>query len=106
MQPLIKLLFCALVSILLAKPGEARLTRLEVQASTTAFEDLSFGEYGKYKRIKGKYYGELNPADPLNAKIVDIQLAPRNAAGFVEYSADFYLLLPSADVRKMLMVRK
>ena len=34
------------------------------------------------------------PKDPLNAVIVDIDLAPRNAHGMVEYSTDFQLLLP------------
>jgi hypothetical protein len=36
--------------------------------------------------------GELDPKSPLNAVIVDLDKAPRNAHGMVEYSADFYIL--------------
>ena len=44
--------------------------------------------------INGTIKGEVDPKDPLNAVIVDIDLAPRNAHGKVEYSTDFQLLLP------------
>jgi len=44
--------------------------------------------------INGTIKGEVDPKDPLNAVIVDIDLAPRNAHGKVEYSSDFQLLLP------------
>ena len=39
-------------------------------------------------------HGEVDPHDPKNAVIVDIELAPRNARGNVEYSFDFYILKP------------
>src|SRR5207249_3930397 len=47
-----------------------------------------------YQQIDGKAYGEIDPADPLNAVITDIGLAPRNARGLVEYSMDFSILRP------------
>jgi hypothetical protein len=45
-----------------------------------------------YERLTGHFYGELDPADPLNAVITDLSLAPRNARGRVEYAATFTLL--------------
>ena len=39
--------------------------------------------------------GELDPADPANAAIQDIGLAPRNARGMVEYSTNIELLKPA-----------
>jgi hypothetical protein len=65
----------------------------------TAKESPTFGGYswpgvGQYEKIIGKAYGELDPKDPKNAVIVDLQLAPRNARGKVEYSFDFYILKP------------
>ena len=36
-----------------------------------------------HEKISGKAYGELDPADPKNAVITDIQLAPRNERGKV-----------------------
>jgi len=39
-------------------------------------------------------YGELDPKDPHNTIINDIDLAPANAAGKVEYMATFFLVKP------------
>jgi hypothetical protein len=47
-----------------------------------------------YERLSGKFYGELDPADPKNALITDIQLATRNARGKVEYVGTFSLMKP------------
>ena len=65
----------------------------------TTKESPTFGGYswpgvGQYEKIAGKAFGELDPNDPKNAAIVDLQLAPRNANGHVEYSFDFYILKP------------
>ncbi len=48
-----------------------------------------------HERITGKAYGELDPADPKNAVITDIELAPRNARGKVEYVTTFTLVRPT-----------
>ena len=48
-----------------------------------------------HERISGKAYGELDPADPKNAVITDIELAPRNARGKVEYITTFTLVRPT-----------
>ena len=81
----------------LADSAEARITRVQVTAAQS--ESPTFGGYswpgvGQYEKIVGIAFGEVNPNDPQNAVIVDIKLAPRNAAGNVEYSFDFYMLKP------------
>ena len=48
-----------------------------------------------HERITGKAHGELDPADPKNAVITDIELAPRNARGKVEYVTTFALVRPT-----------
>ena len=58
------------------------------------FDGMSFGAVGPYEKIVGTATGALDPGDPHNAMITDIQLAPRNANGLVEYSMDFYILKP------------
>jgi len=78
-----------------ALPAHARVKKIQI----TSKESPTFGGYswpgvGQYEKIVGKAFGELDPNDPKNAVIVDLQLAPRNAAGKVEYSFDFYLLKP------------
>ena len=47
-----------------------------------------------YETLAGRAFGELDPNDPHNTIIQDIQLAPRNADGKVEYSATFFLVKP------------
>jgi hypothetical protein len=64
-----------------------------------AFAGQSFGSVGQYERLTGRFYGEIDPNNTLNAVINDILLAPRNARGKVEYSATFTLLRP-LDPRK------
>jgi hypothetical protein len=88
--------FGAAASMMVATEADARLTKLQILTRTTAFGGFSFaGGIGTYEKIYGRYFGELNPSDPHNALIADIALAPRNAAGNVEYSADFYILKPT-----------
>jgi alpha/beta hydrolase family protein len=64
-----------------------------------AFGGVSFGEAGRYEKLAGRAYGELDPRSPLNAVITDIELAPRSARGRVEYATDFYILKPVDAVR-------
>jgi hypothetical protein len=72
------------------------ITRLTFnEAPTIAFGGASFGSVGCFEKIQGQAFGELDPANPLNAVIADITLAPRNARGMVEYTVDFYILRPA-----------
>ena len=48
-----------------------------------------------HERISGKAHGELDPSDPKNSVITDIELAPRNARGKVEYITTFTLVRPT-----------
>jgi len=47
-----------------------------------------------YEKLSGRFFGELDPLLPQNVVITDIELAPRNARGLVEYSANFAILKP------------
>ena len=42
---------------------------------------------------------DVDPADPANERIVDLKLAPRNRDGKVEFSTDFFLLMPADPAR-------
>jgi hypothetical protein len=79
----------------LASGAGARVTEIDITTppNTLAFGGASFAA-GQYQMINGTVKGEVDPGDPLNAVIVDIGLAPRNAHGMVEYSTDFQLLVP------------
>jgi hypothetical protein len=83
------------LGLVVSPPSDARVTRIVVDTVTSpAFGGESYGDVGTYETIEGRAYGELDPADPRNALIQDIELAPRNDAGRVEYVATFYLVKP------------
>ena len=66
------------------------VTRTEIVAGGHAF-----GSAGAYQKIAGTVEFQLDPADPRNAGIVDVDLAPRNQAGLVTFDADFMVLRPA-----------
>ncbi|MDA8443783.1 alpha/beta hydrolase domain-containing protein [Paracidovorax valerianellae] len=76
-------------------------TTPQMRLSITATEDVAgtYGSVGAYEKLTGTLRGEVDPADPRNAVIQDLQLAPVNARGMVEYSADFVMLKPKDMAR-------
>ena len=54
----------------------------------------TYGSVGQYEQLTGTVSGEIDPKDPRNAVIQDLALAPVNANGMVEYTADFVMLKP------------
>ena len=84
----------ACTAILLASPARAQVTRLEVTSREPVTNGQTFGAAGAYELIRGRIHGEVDPRDPHNRIIQDIQLAPRNARGRVEYVATFSLMKP------------
>src|ERR1700722_11515037 len=78
---------------------QARITHIEIAKTEPAFGGQSFGDAGAYDRLTGRVTGELDPADPANSGIQDINLAPRNERGMVEYVTNIELLKP-ADMAK------
>jgi hypothetical protein len=75
------------------------LIRLQINRTEPFADEMKFGAVGSYLRIAGTAYGELDPRHPLNSVIVNLDRAPRNAHGFVEYEVDFDIMRP-ADVAK------
>ena len=55
---------------------------------------VEWGDAGAYERLTGTAYLEVDPADPLNSVIVDLENAPRNGRGRVEFSTPFFILRP------------
>ena len=78
---------------------EARIVRVEINKSEPAFNGQSFGATGSYEHLTGVAYGELDPKDPRNSIIQDIDRAPRNARGMVEYTTEIELLKPVDQTR-------
>jgi hypothetical protein len=89
---LVALLSCSLDAV-------ASVTRLQVDRREVVLKGQPFGAAGPYEKLSGKVHFALDPALPQNAGIVDLNLAPKNPQGLVEFSADFYLLKPVDPAR-------
>ena len=59
--------------------AHARITQIQILNRGIAFGGYSFAGVGQYEFITGIATGEVNPTNPQNAVITDIQLAPKNA---------------------------
>ncbi len=57
--------------------ADARTTKIEITSRAIAFGGHSFAGVGQYEKITGIATGEVDPNNPLNAVITDIEIAPR-----------------------------
>jgi len=78
----------------MAGAASARVTRVVVVSQQPIVGGASFGSTGPYERLIGTVYFEADTANPNNRTIFDLEKAPRNTSGRVEYSADFVILRP------------
>ncbi len=83
-----------LLATVLIRTGEARVVRFVIELRESFAGGVAWGTSGPYERLRGTAYMEVAPDDPLNALIVDLDLAPRNSRGLVEFSASFFILKP------------
>ena len=70
------------------------VTSIEIKERSPYAEGMTFGATGAYEQLEGTVYFAIDPVDPANSLITDLELAPRNGAGLVEFSADFRMLKP------------
>ncbi len=78
----------------------ARVVRVTIDSRTPIGAGASFGKAGAYDRITGKVYFAFDPANPHDRQIVDLDRAPRNAAGEVEAWSEFVMLVPRDPTRR------
>ena len=76
------------------QPGS--VLRIEItERLAPVFDGRGFGSIGTYECLNGTIHGELDPLHALNAGIVNLDKAPRNAVGRVVYRSDFTLMTPT-----------
>src|SRR5260370_29891656 len=86
----------ALIALCSAASGaSARVTTLSINNPQPAFGGASFGAVGTYEVITCTFTDEVDPDDPHNAVIVDIEHGPKNANGTVSFTADFQIIRPT-----------
>jgi hypothetical protein len=97
MRGSLKDIAAALITLSIAAvpgPGRARVVRFVVEQRTPFAGGTTWGEAGAYERLVGTAYMEVDPRRRLNAGIQDIDKAPRNARGMVEFSTQIFILKP------------
>ena len=85
-----------LLTALLVLPAVswAEVTRWEITRREPYNGGQPIGDRGPCERWTGIVHFALDPKLPANRGIVDLELAPRNEQGKVEFWADFELILP------------
>ena len=76
------------LAVLAVQPADARVTRIVIDSTTPLT-----GQAIPYEQLRGRAFGELDPNDPHNAIITDIQLG-KDPDGKVRYEATFVLTKP------------
>src|SRR5260370_30488970 len=79
---------------LVSSMAQAHVTRMVVTSREVVASGMSFGDTGPYEKLRGMVFFEVDPDDPRNAAVFDLDKAPRNSRGKVEFSADFFILKP------------
>ena len=82
-----------------AEPCDARVVKFVVDQTTPYLGGASWGNAGAYQLMTGTAYMEVDPRERQNRIIVDLENAPRNAKGMVEFSTPFLVLTPADPSR-------
>lgn len=82
------------VLALIAAPAYADVVRIEVKSRADVAAGQAYAASGPYEKLIGVIHFAVDPRNPVNQIIADIDKAPRNAAGLVEFSSDFHLIKP------------
>ena len=72
----------------------AEVVRIDVDWRDDIADGASYGNAGPYERLAGRIHYAVDPSNPANRIVTDIDFAPVNGAGLVEFSADFVLVKP------------
>jgi hypothetical protein len=80
--------------LLLGAPVRAELVALEITKREPFAAGQAFGDVGPYEQITGIARFAIDPKNERNRVIVDLDLAPRNKDGKVEFAADVVILTP------------
>jgi Alpha/beta hydrolase domain len=87
------------LTLLLAAPLRAELVALEITRREPFAGGQAFGDVGPYDQITAIARFAIDPRDAHNRDIVDLDLAPKNKDGKVEFAADVVILTPKDPAR-------
>src|SRR5713226_1350521 len=79
--------------------GHAMITRIVIEKRELFADGHEFPVTGAYEKLVGRAYGEVDPKKPLNKILVNLDKAPKNQHGHVEYWTDIFILKP-VDIKR------
>lgn len=86
--------FLLLASFLPLSQAAAEVVAFDMASRSALASGGEFGSSGAYEELRGTVRFAVDPLHGSNALIADIALAPRNAQGLVEFSADLVIWQP------------
>src|SRR5262245_25767977 len=88
-------LAASLACLLYPRSTSAEVTSVTITSRTILAGGQSFGSTGPYERLVGRIEFALDPADPHNVGIVDLNYPRRDSDGRVHFSSDLNVLRPT-----------
>lgn len=77
----------------------AEVTKIDITSRADVLAGKPFAAVGPYEMLRGKAYFAIDPQNPRNRIIVDLDKAPKNAQGAVEFSADILIIKPKDSAK-------
>jgi alpha/beta hydrolase family protein len=74
--------------------AHAEVEKVTITSRTVVADGHAFGATGPYEKLVGRIEFALDPANPHNKAIVDVEYAPRGSDGLVHFSSDLIVLRP------------
>jgi hypothetical protein len=82
------------LTVVAAATLAAGVKEIQVTGRSEVLNGEAMGTAGPYQQVVAKAYFAVDPKLAANRIVSDIDLAPRNQKGLVEFSADLYVLMP------------
>jgi hypothetical protein len=77
-----------------ATAARADVSRIEIKSQKDVLGGKAWGNTGPYEELIGTAYFTIDPNNPHNKIIPNLDKAPRDAKGMVEFSSDIYIDRP------------
>ncbi|MCE2540023.1 MAG: hypothetical protein J4G16_06435 [Acidobacteria bacterium] len=89
----------SVIALGVAATASADVVRVDVESRADVAGGMAYGLAGPYEKLAGMVHFEVDPANPANRIVTDIDFAPRNDRGMVEFRSNFFLLKPKDAAR-------
>ena len=80
------------------------MTTWQIESRSVYADGRSFGDAGVFEILHGRVRYSVDPADPRNGGIVDLEHAPRDEDGLVRYRGDYTIVAPREKPARKLLV--